>query len=110
VPRKIAIRKRAFERHCAELFGNILNLKKKSPDRKVFDPGISLFILGIFLETFVREGYSVGSGRSSDLRINLLTAPSHMTRILSRDLQWLFAVFVPDYSGGPIPVSHGVPY
>lgn len=43
------------------------------------------------------------SGRSSDSWIILLTAPS-------RDIQqWLKAAFIPNYSGGPVPESHGVP-
>ena len=47
-----------------------------------------------------------GLGRSSDSRITLLAAPSHS------DLpeQWLPAAFVPDYSGGTAPDSHGIPF
>ena len=48
----------------------------------------------------------IHSGRSSDFRIILLAAPSHSTE----DEQWLIAAFVPDYSGGPVPESHGVPF
>ncbi len=46
------------------------------------------------------------SGRSSDFRIILPAAPSHSTE----DEQWFIAAFVPDYSGGPVPEFHGVPY
>ena len=44
-------------------------------------------------------------GRSSDFRINLLTASSRISR--SSDIP---AAFVPDYSGGPVSDFHGIPY
>jgi hypothetical protein len=46
------------------------------------------------------------TGRSSDLRIILLSAPSHP----AKTEQWQLADFVPDYSGGTAPESHGIPY
>ncbi|SPD71746.1 hypothetical protein PITCH_A1010016 [uncultured Desulfobacterium sp.] len=36
----------------------------------------------------------------------LLAAPSH----LLKNRQWHYAAFVPDYSGGPVPELHGVPF
>jgi len=45
----------------------------------------------------LREEYP---GRFSDSRILLLLAPSHPELVKA---QWLFASFVPDYSGGSVP-------
>jgi len=50
------------------------------------------------------ESHVIFSGRSSDFRIILLTAPSQP--LASDNL----AAFVLEYSGGPVPESHGVPY
>ena len=46
------------------------------------------------------------SGRSSDSRIILPAAPSRRSATISG----FFAAFVPGYSGGPVPDSHGVPF
>ena len=46
----------------------------------------------------------IHSGRFSDSRIVLLTAPSH-----SAKEQWHDAVFVPGYSGGTVPDFAGFP-
>ena len=48
---------------------------------------------------------SIVSGRSSDSRIVLPAAPSRRSAIVSG----VYAAFVPDYSGGPVPDFHGVP-
>jgi hypothetical protein len=55
----------------------------------------------------VHEGLvEVRAGRSSDSRIVLLAAPSRS----GDPKQWRDAAFVPDYSGGPVPDLHGVPF
>jgi hypothetical protein len=46
------------------------------------------------------------SGRFSDSRIILLAVPSHP----ARNEKVAATVFVPDYSGGPVPDFNGVPY
>ena len=46
------------------------------------------------------------SGRSSGFRINLLTTSSRLLSIR----QWHHAIFVPGYSGGPVPDFHRIPY
>lgn len=45
--------------------------------------------------------------RFSDFRIILLPAPSHPELV---EGQWLFAGFVPEYSGGSVPDFDGVPF
>jgi len=67
-------------------------------------PFIILKIL--FAVPSVREGYAFCSGRSSGLRIILITAPSHSD--LSE--KWHIAVFVPDHSGGPATDFHRLPF
>jgi hypothetical protein len=53
-----------------------------------------------------RRQHGDSSGRSSDLRFVLLTAPSRFRDIV----QWRLAVFVLAYSGGPVSEFNGVPY
>jgi hypothetical protein len=68
------------------------------------DLGMSLFYPLIYWRIFVREDGAFCSDRFSDFRIGLLAAPSRPIG------QWQPAVFVPEYSGGPVPDFNGVPY
>jgi hypothetical protein len=51
-----------------------------------------------------RAAALLSSDRSSDFRFFLLIAPSRQV------CQWLFAMFVPGHSGGPVPDFHRVPF
>jgi len=90
------------------LFGPPRHLKKKA--KKI--PGSNRIWSGdaLVLSTYRCFPWSKGknalyfSGRSSDFRINLRVAPSQPFG------QWHHATFVPEYSGGPVPDSHGVPF
>ena len=80
---------------------------KKIPGSNAFDPGISLFYppKTIGEPSLPREQIPfLHSGRSSDSRIILLTAPSRPFQTVDP------AAFVPDYSGGPVPDLHRVPF
>jgi hypothetical protein len=59
-----------------------------------------------YADLFPRSGIDMAEGRSSGFRIKLLFAPSH----LIKTKQWYLASFVPVYSGGTAPDSHGIPY
>jgi hypothetical protein len=59
-----------------------------------------------YADLFSRSGIDMVVGRSSGFRINLLFAPSRLIGIK----QWYHAIFVPVYSGGTAPDSHGIPY
>ena len=67
---------------------------------------MSLFYPLDHLIPHILGGYIFCSGRFSDSRIFLLTAPSHLVS----SEQWHDAAFVPDHSAGPVPDSHGVPF
>jgi len=79
---------------------------KKTPERNISIRGFPFLSSKSYKALSVREGYAVYPGRSSDFRIILQTVPSHPA--LTR--QWYYAVFVPDYSGGPVLEFHEVPY
>jgi hypothetical protein len=66
---------------------------------------MSLFYPQDLAANLSHDDVALRSDRSSDFRIILVTAPSHPTE----DEQWHLAVFVSDYSGGPVPEFHGVP-
>jgi hypothetical protein len=49
---------------------------------------------------------SICQGRSSDFRLILVSAPSHLVKTS----QWHVADFVTGYSGGTALDFHGIPY
>ena len=70
--------------------------------------GCPFFIRGNWLQAghCPRVHGSIVSGRFSDLRIVLPAEPSQQIMTVSG----LISAFVPDYSGGPVPDLHGVPF
>ena len=57
----------------------------------------------------IRSLNSKPYGRSSDLRIVLLSAPSHFVLQIFRHETVVIADFVPDHSGGSVPESNRFP-
>ena len=80
---------------------------KKNPRTEINRSGDSQFIRKISRYTpGPREYITIFQGRSSDSRISLFSAPSHLTRRKTV----AYADFVPGYSGGTVPDLHGVPF
>jgi hypothetical protein len=69
-----------------------------------WEPGINInAILSLTLLT-LEDVCEVYPDRSSDSWFILLSAPSHLEVVANS------ADFVPTYSGGAVPDSHGIPY
>jgi hypothetical protein len=73
---------------------------KKIPSLRIEDWGF--YPLAPFTVLSSKTFHEEYPGRFSDSRILLLLAPSHPSTTSG---QWLFASFVPDYSGGSVPDS-----
>jgi len=77
--------------------------QKKTPNQYI-DPRISLFIHKTADHPLpAKDGIFIQAGLLT-LGLSCKSAPSH-----SMAEQWYKADFIPDYSGGPIPDSHGIP-
>jgi hypothetical protein len=101
-------RRKTIANPAAILFNACIDLlHKKSPDRWGFRSGDIPFLSAIIC--FEPDAFQVSVTRFS--QAGLLThGSSYRPRLPDDNISGVNAAFVPDYSGGPAPDSHGVPF